>query len=135
MREKSACAALKKTPDAHGGAAPALDHLPIARRSARANDHAAKTLLFEVPPITITAPNHEITFTIHSSIICNTLFRPYVVLTAPFRVKICFFAAFRIFISFRRFDCDFRFCRRNRSRFNSFSDNSVMAVSPQLTTF
>jgi IS5 family transposase len=49
MREKSACAALKKTPDAHGGAAPALDHLPIARRSARANDHAAKTLLFEVP--------------------------------------------------------------------------------------
>ena len=86
-------------------------------------------------PITITAPNHEITFTIHSSIICNTLFRPYVVLTAPFRVKICFFAAFRIFISFRRFDSDFRFCRRNRSRFNSFSDNSVMAVSPQLTTF
>jgi len=49
MREKSACAALKRTPDAHGGAAPALDHLPIARRSARANDHAAKTLLFEVP--------------------------------------------------------------------------------------
>src|SRR5450755_3972842 len=41
MREKSACAALKRTPDAHGGAAPALDHLPIARRSARANDHAA----------------------------------------------------------------------------------------------
>jgi hypothetical protein len=51
MREKSACAALKKTPDAYGGAAPASDHLPIARRSARANDHAAKTLLFEVPVI------------------------------------------------------------------------------------
>jgi hypothetical protein len=49
MREKSACAALKRTPDAYGGAAPASDHLPIARRSARANDHAAKTLLFEVP--------------------------------------------------------------------------------------
>jgi hypothetical protein len=56
MREKSACAALKRTPDAHGGAAPALDHLPIARRSARANDHAAKTLLFEVPSSILESP-------------------------------------------------------------------------------
>lgn len=49
MREKAACATLNRTPGAYGGAAPASDHLPIARRSARANDHAAKTLLFEVP--------------------------------------------------------------------------------------
>ena len=49
MREKAACATLNRTPSAYGGAAPASDHLPIARRSARANDHAAKTLLFEVP--------------------------------------------------------------------------------------
>ena len=51
MREKSACTALKRTPDSYGGAAPALDHLPITRRSARTNDHAAKTPLFEVPII------------------------------------------------------------------------------------
>jgi IS5 family transposase len=49
MKEKSACAALKRTPDAYGGAAPASDHLPNARRSVRANDYAAKKLLFEVP--------------------------------------------------------------------------------------
>ena len=49
MREKAACATLNRTPGAYGGAAPASDHLPIARRSAQANDHAAKTLLFEVP--------------------------------------------------------------------------------------
>ena len=49
MREKSACAALNRTPSANGGAVPASDHLLIARRSAQADDHAAKTLLFEVP--------------------------------------------------------------------------------------
>ena len=49
MREKSACAALKRTPSANGGAVPALDHLSIARRSAQADDHTTKTLLFEVP--------------------------------------------------------------------------------------
>jgi hypothetical protein len=49
MRENSACAALKRQPDATGGAAPASDHLPIDRRSIRANEKAAKTLLFEVP--------------------------------------------------------------------------------------
>ena len=49
MREKSACAALNRTPSANGGAVPASDHLSIARRSAQADDHATKTLLFEVP--------------------------------------------------------------------------------------
>ena len=49
MREKAARATLSMTPGAYGGAAPASDHLPIARRTARADDHAAKTLLFEVP--------------------------------------------------------------------------------------
>jgi hypothetical protein len=49
MREKAACATLNMTPGAYGGAAPASDHLPIARRTARADDHVAKTLLFEVP--------------------------------------------------------------------------------------
>ena len=39
----------KATGYAYGAATPASDHLPIARRSARANDNAAKTLLFEVP--------------------------------------------------------------------------------------
>ena len=49
MREKSACAALNRTPSANGGAVSASDHLSIARRSAQADDHATKTLLFEVP--------------------------------------------------------------------------------------
>ena len=49
MREKSACAALNRTPSANGGALPASDHLSIAHRSAQADDHATKTLLFEVP--------------------------------------------------------------------------------------
>jgi hypothetical protein len=49
MREKLACAALNRTPSANGGAVPASDHLSIARRSAQADDHATKTLLFEVP--------------------------------------------------------------------------------------
>ena len=50
MREKSA--SVQPSKDAgctRRKPTPALDHLPIARRSARANDHAAKTLLFEVP--------------------------------------------------------------------------------------
>jgi len=49
MREKSPCAALNRTPSANGGAVPASDHLSIARRSAQADDHATKTLLFEAP--------------------------------------------------------------------------------------
>ena len=49
MREKSARAALNRTPSANGAAVPASDHLSIARRSAQADDHATKTLLFEVP--------------------------------------------------------------------------------------
>src|SRR5258708_5327513 len=50
MRVKFACAGRMVAPDGYRGAALASDHLlPIGRRSARANDHAAKMLFFEVP--------------------------------------------------------------------------------------
>src|SRR5450759_4379939 len=49
MRVKSACAARNGAPGGYSGAAPPSDHLSIGRRSARADDHAAKMLLFEVP--------------------------------------------------------------------------------------
>lgn len=61
MREKSACAALNRTPSANGGAVPASDHLSIARRSAQADDHATKTLLFEVPLNVITVGRFHFT--------------------------------------------------------------------------
>src|ERR1019366_3469804 len=49
MRVKFACAARNGAPDGYSGAAPASDHLSNGRRSARADDHAAKLLLFELP--------------------------------------------------------------------------------------